>query len=41
MSVEEGYLKSQALITDNSCLLELFSHYFNSVWNEAEKQVVT
>lgn len=41
MSVEEGYLKSQALITDNSCFLELFSHYFNSVWNEAEKQVVT
>ncbi len=41
LSVEESFLQSKALLTGNSCLLELFLHYFDSVWNEAEKQVVT
>jgi len=41
LSVKEGFLKSQAMITDNPCFVELFSFYFDSIWNKAEKQVKT
>jgi len=41
LSLEESFLQSKALITGNSCLLELFLHYFDSVWNKAKKQIKT
>lgn len=35
LSAVEGYLQSQALVSENFCLLELALAYFESAWNRA------
>lgn len=35
LSAAEGYLQSQALVSENFCLLELALSYFESAWNKA------
>ena len=37
LSAKEGFLKSQVIISDNPCLVELASLAFESVWNKCEK----